>query len=74
MAEQLTLNQWVLGSSPRRCTKRKAPAKTGAFSCVIALCPSVVGFRDSGKNGDSGKNAQISISTAGQVVFITPTC
>ena len=22
LAEQLTLNQWVLGSSPRRCTNR----------------------------------------------------
>ena len=25
LAEQLTLNQWVLGSSPRRCTEGEGP-------------------------------------------------
>ena len=29
LVEQLTLNQWVLGSSPRWCTKNTMPMKHG---------------------------------------------
>ena len=31
LGEQLTLNQWVLGSSPRWCTKKRLAEKQGAF-------------------------------------------
>ena len=31
LGEQLTLNQWVLGSSPRWCTKKRLAGKQGAF-------------------------------------------
>ena len=32
LVEQLTLNQWVLGSSPRWCTKRASNARCRLFS------------------------------------------
>ena len=31
LGEQLTLNQWVLGSSPRWCTKKKPYRNVGLF-------------------------------------------
>ena len=36
LGEQLTLNQWVLGSSPRWRTKRKPYGNVGLFSYVCA--------------------------------------
>ena len=38
-AEQLTLNQWVLGSSPRGCTTEKAPACRPGLSLCIGSRP-----------------------------------
>ena len=35
MAEQLTLNQWVLGSSPRWCTKKSLTENVGLFFIAI---------------------------------------
>ena len=32
MVEQLTLNQWVLGSSPRRCTRASIEVHAGCAS------------------------------------------
>ena len=37
MVEQLTLNQWVLGSSPRWCTKECLTRKCRAFFCCSIL-------------------------------------
>ena len=37
LGEQLTLNQWVLGSSPRWCTKGKPYGNVGLFSYVQLL-------------------------------------
>ena len=31
LAEQLTLNQWVVGSSPTWCTRAKGPSSEGPF-------------------------------------------
>ena len=40
LVEQLTLNQWVLGSSPRRRTKQKPYSQAGcrAFSYSLLVC------------------------------------
>ena len=36
LVEQLTLNQWVRGSSPRRCTKEKDRSTTRLFCwCIL---------------------------------------
>ena len=35
LGEQLTLNQWVLGSSPRWCTKKYRNECCGIFLCTI---------------------------------------
>ena len=37
LVEQLTLNQWVLGSSPRWCTKECLTRKCRAFFCCSIL-------------------------------------
>ena len=37
LGEQLTLNQWVLGSSPRWCTRKRLAAKQGAFLMLIYI-------------------------------------
>ena len=37
LGEQLTLNQWVLGSSPRWCTKKPPVDKIGGFFCIHSL-------------------------------------
>ena len=37
LGEQLTLNQWVLGSSPRWCTKKRLAGKQGAFLMLIYI-------------------------------------
>ncbi len=33
LVEQLTLNQWVLGSSPRWCTTNSLTVSVGLFFC-----------------------------------------
>ena len=33
LGEQLTLNQWVLGSSPRWCTRNSLTESVGLFFC-----------------------------------------
>ena len=40
LGEQLTLNQWVLGSSPRWCTKIKAPTAYPAVGAFILVARS----------------------------------
>ena len=35
LGEQLTLNQWVLGSSPRWCTKKSLTENVGLFFIAI---------------------------------------
>ena len=38
LGEQLTLNQWVLGSSPRWCTKKALRKRKAFFIMIAALC------------------------------------
>ena len=38
LVEQLTLNQWVLGSSPRWCTKKALRKRRAFFIMIAALC------------------------------------
>ena len=38
LVEQLTLNQWVLGSSPRWCTKKGQQRKLLALFFLLSLC------------------------------------
>ena len=43
LGEQLTLNQWVLGPSPRWCTKKCLAVEQGVF--YICICGKQSGFR-----------------------------
>ena len=38
LVEQLTLNQWVLGSSPRWCTKKSQQRKLLTLFFLLSLC------------------------------------
>ena len=42
LGEQLTLNQWVLGSSPRWCTKKRPVARPGVFVVSVLRGGSIV--------------------------------
>src|SRR4051812_16206040 len=39
LAEQLTLNQWVPGSSPGGCTSRKPPVQASRLDRRLSSCP-----------------------------------
>ena len=44
LGEQLTLNQWVLGSSPRWCTRNSLTQCVGLFFCRNTISNGVVIF------------------------------